>query len=264
MSAAEDWATALRCSDILNRGYYRVEAADEPALLVQRVSRNPILCGGPAEYFSQDMPVWHPQAKDEQDLRPIDVLYGRYDPITREIEIFVNRIASDAGMYGAEPDELREIVRIHEHAHAVVHLGSRADDGYDHFATLGRDKRTEWPDFINRRTSWFSGFPVELHEFLAQALTYAAVQKLSVTWNSEKLTGVFDALELKQPHHYRLSASAKRCAVKADWALVLDAARGTTDVYRGEGFTLSAGLEALVCTVAEQCVAGDAPQAARP
>jgi hypothetical protein len=167
-------------------------------------------------------------------------------------------------MYGAEPDELREIVRIHEHAHALVHLGSRADDVYDHLATFGRDKRTDWPDFIHRRTSWFSAFPVELHEFLAQALTYATVQRLSVTRKPATLTQVFDALELKQPHHYRLSASVKRCAAEADWALVLDAARGTTDVHRGEGFTLSAGLEALVRSVAEQRVAGDAPQAARP
>ncbi len=251
MSSAKDWAIALRCSDILHRGHYRVEAADEPGLLVQRIARNPILCGGPTEHFSQHMPVWHPHNQDEDGLRPIDVLYGRYEPTAREIEIFVNRIVQDASMYGAEPDQLCDIVRIHEHAHAVVHLGSRADDVHDHLGTFGQDKRTEWPEFVTRRTSWFSAFPVELHEFLAQALTYATLQKLSTVGRSEKLTQVFDALELKQPRHYRLSVSAKRCATGADWALILDAARGTADVYRGKGFTLSDGLEALVGNVAE-------------
>jgi len=251
MSSAEDWATAQRCSDVLLRGHHRVESADEPTLLVQRLARNPILCGGPTEYFSQNMPVRLPGSPYDDSLRPIDVLYGRYDPKTREIEIFVNRIDQDANIYGAEPGDLREIVRIHEHAHAVVHLGSRADDVYDHLATSGQSKRTEWPEFIDRRTSWFTEFPNELHEFLVQALTHAVLQKLSVMRRSEKLRQVFDELELKQPPEYRLSSAVKRCAAEADWALIIDAARCTTDVYPDQDFTLRSGLEALVCSVAE-------------
>lgn len=251
MSSAEDWATAALCADILRRGHHRVESIDEPILLVQRLARNPILCGGPAEYFSQDMPVWHPKPPDDDSLRPIDVLYGRYEPKTREIEIFVNSIKRDAHIYDAEPNELREIVRIHEHAHAVVHLGSRADDVYKQLSTSSQSKRTEWAEFINRRTSWFAEFPNEIHEFIAQALTHAALQKLSVKRKSERLRQVFDALELKQPPHYRLPSGVKLSGLKSDWALIFEVARGTFNVYREKDVTLRSGLEALICSVGE-------------
>ena len=215
---------------------------------MQRLARNPILCGGPAEYFSQDKPVKLGSHYDDR-LRSIDILYGHYELKTREIEIFVKRIDQDANIYGAEPGELCEIVRIHEYAHAIVHLGSRVDDVYEHLEISCRNKRTEWTEFVDRRTSWFTEFPNELHEFLAQALTYAALQKLSVTRKSEKLRQVFEALELKQPYEYRLSSEVKQCTAKADWALIIEEARSTTNIYIDQDFTLRAGLEALVCSV---------------
>lgn len=251
MSSAEDWATAIRISDILARAHQRVVPEDEPTLLVQRIARNPLLSGGPIEHFSQDMPVWLPKTPEEDALRPIDVLYGHYDPTTRSIEVFVNRIRQDANAFGAEPEELLEIVRIHEHAHAVVHLGIRADDVHDHLSAFGGGDKTAWSPFVDERTSWFARFPTELHEFLAQALTHAALSHVSAPRRSERLREVFDALEAKQAPHYKLSSSVKQHAAGADWSLVLDAARGAIDVYREKGFTLGAGLEALVCSVAE-------------
>lgn len=249
MSSANDWATAIRCADKLQRGRQQPVPQDEPTLLIQRIASNPILCGGPIEYSSQEMPVWLPKTPEEDELRPIDVLYGRYDPKTRSIDIFVNRIRQDARTFGAEADELLEIVRIHEHAHAVVHLGSRADDVHNHLSSFGESNKTAWSPFLDERTSWFAGFPTDLHEFLAQALTYAALSVLLAPQRAEKLRRVFDALEAKQPPHYQLSTLVKRCAARAHWALVLDAARGAIDVYRGQDFTLSAGLTALVCSV---------------
>jgi hypothetical protein len=97
------------------------------------------------------MPVRHSGSPYDDSLRPIDVLYGHYEPKTREIEIFVKRIDKDANIFDTEPGELREIVRIHEHAHAVVHLGSRADDVYDYLEISGQNKRTEWSEFIDRQ-----------------------------------------------------------------------------------------------------------------
>jgi hypothetical protein len=122
---------------------------DEPTLLIQRIASNPILCGGPIEYFSKDMPVWLPKTPEEDRLRPIDVLYGCYDPKTRSICIFVNRIRQDARTFGAETDELLEIIRIHEYAHAVVHLGSRADDVHKHLSSFGGSNNTAWSPFID-------------------------------------------------------------------------------------------------------------------
>ncbi|HZA55828.1 MAG TPA: hypothetical protein VE616_16380 [Candidatus Udaeobacter sp.] len=259
MTSAEDWARAIRVSDILLRGHPRAVAEDEPTLLVQRIARNPVLCGGPVEHFSQDIPIWVPKTPDEDSLHPIDVLYGTYDPRSRSINIFVNRIRQDAKSFGAEPNELLEIVRIHEYAHAVTHLGSRSDDVQDQLSSFGGGKKTAWSVFIEERTSWFSRFPTELHEFLAQALTYAALSRLSAPRRWERLREVFDALEAKQPPQYKLSSSVKQYAAGADWPLVLGAARGTIDVYRQQDFTLSAGLEALVCSAAEPRVTGDAP-----
>jgi hypothetical protein len=197
------------------------------------------------------MPVWHPATPDEDGLRPIDVLYGQYDPTTRSIEIFVNRINQDAETFGGEPDELLELVRIHEHAHAVVHLGSRADDVHRDLSAFGQSNKTDWSKFISERTSWFTGLSLELHEFLAQALTYASVCRLSSQQRSAKLREVFGALEAKQLAHYRLSSSVKDSAALADWRLVLDAARASIDVYREPDFTLVAGLEALVSSGAK-------------
>jgi hypothetical protein len=220
-------------------------------LLTQRITRNPILCGGPTEYFSKKTPAWHPKTPDENELKPIDVLYGHYDPTNRSIEIFVNRIHQDASTFGAEPNELCEVVRIHEHAHAVAHLGSRFDDVHDHLSVFGQDKRTDWSEFLEQRTSWFNRFPIELHEFLAQGITYAALHRLSVPGRSERLRAVFEALELKQPSHYRLTPIVRKYADKADWTLILDAVRGTIDAYRERDFLLSTGIEALVESTAK-------------
>jgi len=257
MSSANDWATAIQVADKLLRGGARAVPQDEPTLLIQRIASNPILCGGPIEYFSKDIPPWCPKTPEEDKLLPIDDLYGYYDPKTRTIVIFVNRIDQDASIFGAEADELLEIVRIHEHAHAVVHLGSRADDIHKHLFSFDGSNKTAWLPFLDDRTSWFVGFPTDLHEFLAQALTYAAILELSAPQRREKLRRVFDSLEAKQPPHYQLSALVKQCAARADWPLVLYAARGAVDVYREQDFSLSAGLRALVCSVSESGAEGD-------
>ena len=254
MSDPEDWAMALRVADVMARGPQRAAPQDEPTLMIQQIAGNPVLCGGPVEHFSQDMPIWAPKTPEEEVLRPIDVLYGHYDPITRSIDIFINRIRQDAGTFDAEVDELLEIVRLHEHAHAVAHLGTRADDAYNHLSSFAGTGRTAWSPFVDERTRWFAGFPTELHEFLAQGLTYAALSPRSEPhrWalpRSEKLRGVFDALEAKQPLDYKLCALVKQRSATANWPLVLDAARGAIDICRELGFTLKAGLNALVCSV---------------
>jgi hypothetical protein len=257
MRSAHAWATQIRNDDILGRDGPRAAPDDEPALAVQRIARNPILCGGPVEHFSQHMPFWVPEPEDEEQF-PIDVLYGRYDPITRSIEVFVNQIRQDAHLFQATEKDLIEIVRIHEHAHAVIHLGSRVDEVHKHLSEFGGGKKTDWSKFLEQRTSWFTTFPPELSEFLAQALTYATLLRLSASAKSERLQTIFAALELKQPPHYKLSGLVKQGVAAADWSLVLDVARGDVDALREQDFSPSAGLEALICSEAEQRLAADA------
>lgn len=181
-------------------------------------------------------------------MRPIDVLYGRYDPAQRSIEIFVNNIQRDAKSFGAELDELVEIVRIHEYAHVIVHLGVRTDKMQEQLSSFGSEKKTDWTPFLANRGSRFNSLPTECHELIAQAITYASLGTLFAAARSERLRAIFDALEAKQGAHYKLPPPVKEAAVNADWPLVLDTARGVyDDFYRREDFSLVAGITALIC-----------------
>jgi len=152
MSEAQNWAQAQMGAAIL-RGAPRRQppTEDEAPLLVQIVTGNVFLCGSPVEHFSQKMPVLKPDSAEDERLRPIDILYGRYTPVDRTIEILVNRIEKDAPEFGCEPGELIKLIRIHEYAHAVVHLGIRVEET----AKLLRN----WADlFLEERTRWYLNY----------------------------------------------------------------------------------------------------------
>src|SRR5947207_12611641 len=121
MTSSEEWAQEVwirRKTNLVFRDPARCRNFD-PGQLVCPLTGNTILCGGPAEYFSKKMPCWTP-SPGEGDLLPIDILYGCYDPVSRSIHVFVDRIRQDAPMLDASPYELERIVRIHEYAHAIV------------------------------------------------------------------------------------------------------------------------------------------------
>jgi len=121
MDSSKAWATAIFATDILQHGHRRTTTGDDPLVLVQRTTGNVLVCGGPVEHFSQEMPIWTPSSPEEEGLRPIDILYGGYDHAHRSIEVFVKSIQRDAHVFGAEPDDLLEIVRIHEYGPADLH-----------------------------------------------------------------------------------------------------------------------------------------------
>jgi hypothetical protein len=248
----ETWATAIRFADRVKRGCPTLSAECSPPMLVQRVTQNVVLSGGPCESFSQRMPVWiPPTTAPRQDHLPIDVLYGTYSPGERKITEYIKRIQSDARMFGAEPNELLEIVRVHEYAHAIVHLGIRTDDELKALEKEAADDATAWADFLGQRTAWFVAQSRELHEFLAQAITFSALATMAGTPRGDKLLKVYDALESRQPDEYQLSAREKAAAPSAMWPLLLDVARGDTSVYWDDSFTIREALEALVCATRE-------------
>lgn len=243
MDSHREWAIAVRLADAL------MHSADpwdtqEPRLAVQGVTRSVVLCAAPAETFSQEMPTLAPQSPNDEELLPIDVLYGNYDPQGRLIKIYANRIERDARLYGGSFEDLLRIVRLHEYAHAVLHLGVPVHDTISTLNTFGPSGTTDWNEFIARRTKMFVALDSASHEFLAQAITYGCLCNLP-EHQSSRLKGVFEKLEAKQPQHYAVPTDIKATAATVDWSLVLRAARQEIDAFRGGNFVLRDGLLAL-------------------
>ena len=240
MDSAKTWAGMFR---VMGSGLNAAGALnEEPQLLIQRVARNVFLYRGPNEYFSKEMPYL---PSKNVDVYPIDILYGKYNPKTCSIDIFFKSIYRDARLFNATEDELIKIVRIHEYAHAIIHVGIIASNIKKRLSTFGHKKKTEWSSFLGKRTFWFNKTSEELHEFLAQALTYSCLFSLSE--GSEKFLKVYNSLESKQPDHYMLSDKVKERACKANWPLVLAVARREIKPPRKLKVTLREVLEEILC-----------------
>ena len=136
-------------------------------------------------------------------------------------------------------------MRLHEYAHAVVHFGVRLSQVPDTLNALAQDGYTDWKTFIDRRRQTYEQLDSASHEFLAQAITFASILGLGDSYRSERLRATFEALEARQPAHYVVPTDNKACAQEVPWFLVLEAARGDIDVFRGSGFSMYAGLLAL-------------------
>ncbi len=253
MSAPEDWATATRAADIMHRMHrsQSTNSGDDARVMVERVTHNTLLCSGPVELFSNEMPVYH-GSSTEDELAPIDLLYGRYVPEDLRIEIFVNRIRADAPRFHSEFLDLLSVVRIHEYAHAVVHAGIGAANVTEQLGKLGAQGTTDWEAFRADRNRAFSALDDESGELLAQAITWACVTQEPASPLSERLVETFLALEKRQSHRYQLPSKVKQRARLADWDVVLRTAQGdVAQVRRGPSFQLAAGLAELIRQTAE-------------
>jgi hypothetical protein len=249
MKDAEAWAKAVNVIDALRGRHSRVP--EEPRLAIERISTSAILCGSLLERFSIQMPTLVGLSPAEEKLRPIDILYGSYDPNTRTITIYFKNIQRDAAMFEVEFSDLLAIVRRHEYAHAFIHLGVHSTDAEHLLENVGRDGYTNWQDFLDRRLKIFQAIDSNSHEFLAQALTFASTLVLEAG-PSQRLTTTFAALEDRQPPAYRLPANIKASAHLIDWSLILAAVGGEIDAWRGPSFSMHEGLAALVLECARQ------------
>lgn len=244
MGDSEAWARAIRATNVLIQGHAKAVAACEPRLAVQAVTRNVVLCDAPLECFSDKTPVFVPDGPDEERWRPIDVLYGSYNSVSRHIEIYIDNIRRDASLFGEFVDVL-QIVRLHEYAHAIVHLGARLDPAVDILDDIGPSGYTNWNTFLDERGRVFEDTDVASHEYLAQAVTLTALAGLPQGHQSERLRATFDRLEARQPPQYVLPHDIKASIHLVDWSIVIAAARRDLDVFRGSDFSLLTGLRAL-------------------
>src|SRR5579872_1046660 len=109
MGDSEDWANTIFVANVLLDEGRRSLLADDPSIMVARITGNIMPSTGPTELFSRKMPIYGGSSADNDTL-PIDVLYGRYLPERQTIEIYVNRIRSDAPQLNCEFDDLLAIV----------------------------------------------------------------------------------------------------------------------------------------------------------
>lgn len=247
MKRTKAWAKAVIVADRIQDGFRKNPPFADPRLLVQETTENVILYGAPTESFSEKMPVYFPPEPTERELYPIDVLYGQYDPKSSKITIFEKRITQDAiQVFNCEPADLIAVVRIHEYAHALVHLGINAREIEKQLSDRNSEGETDWEKFRLERDSAFTSLDSDIHELLAQSITWSTLVALKNSSESERLRNTFTALEAKQPVPYKLPPSVKKKARNTNWVTVLQTARGLIDPHKESGFAAIEGMIELM------------------
>ena len=162
----------------------------------------------PSETFSEaDPPI---RLTDVTDGIAIDGLLGLYNPSTREITIFRKGVGHVAEILKVSPEDLTQVVRLHEWAHALLHLGLEKADRM----SILRDE-SQWEERLARLNSWFSALDDNLHESLAQLLTREGLRwlrdKATIPDSQAKIDQiqvVFEQLMRRAPSAYQIDKYA--------------------------------------------------------
>ena len=170
----------------------------EPLLRIQKIFG---LFGPqpPKEIFTTQLP---PIKIDiENDPIPIDGVLGLYVPSTREIWIYVEMIREVAQHLRISPDDLQFKVRLHEYAHAMVHLGIEPwEQFFDQPPSFSADEYGDWEGFLKSRLDLFCNkIDDTFHELLAQSFAWCLLD------GDEPRRHTFVKLMGRQPEHYHLS-----------------------------------------------------------
>lgn len=154
----------------------------------------------------QQMPVEEISKEDVANGKiklDFEDLLGVYRPVTREILIYRRAINHLSKPLDVDARDIEQIVRIHEHCHALIHLG----------VFLGGDREdldmmpvTDWGPFLAKRYSFFAAVDIETQEFLAQILTWSVI-KSHILQNSLTLEQIFIILMQKQTPIYQIDPS---------------------------------------------------------
>lgn len=140
------------------------------------------------------------------DLLTIDEYLGTYNPTSQWISIFDENIHKAAEMLCCREDDLRDVVRFHEHAHAAIHLGVTEEEKTQSLLN-GRYRASR----LRQLTAVFTKIDPFLHEHLAQLVTYHALKTLSnntgdnqVCRDADRMLDVFHRLMRRQPPAYQV------------------------------------------------------------
>ncbi len=183
-----------------------IPLVQHPAVLVQAAFQEIFRPTSPTEIYSEDQPTFMPRSAEEEDWIPIDVLLGCYRPQNRTIFIFHRNIEHCAThRLHCDVSDLEIVVRLHEYAHALVHLGVFWPEECDVIRDYLRDQETDWKAFLRNRSKAFRSLQSDAHEFLAQILSWVTIGVFEPISRRNILQELFVTLMRRQPPEYRLS-----------------------------------------------------------
>jgi len=158
--------------------------------------------GSPDEIHSDDEPATKPDKMG--DIIPIDKYLGLYEPDKRQITIYNKSIETASKIISRNSKHLRYVVRLHEWSHAFIHISFSKSDNQQ----ILIDK-SNWEKLLENATQIYASIDDELHEHLAQLLTYHALNKLLRDAEHDKskeaiehIIEVFQELNRRQPPQY--------------------------------------------------------------
>ncbi len=193
MSTEASWAAAVILADYMDREASGIPDLEDPLQALQTITDNTFAASAPRERYSTELVAL---PKSSEDFLPIDGLYGQYSPLTREVIIYTAAIDRDKHLYGASFEELLHIVRLHEYAHALLHLGIRGRHLREHLGRNVDKSDGGWSDFFQSRAQRYQILDEGSHEFIAQALALACVRQIQAPAGN-RLVDVFSRLEAR-------------------------------------------------------------------
>ena len=153
-----------------------------------------------------DDPPPPPLLSNDDELLTIDIFLGTYNSANRSIKLFSENIQKAARLLDCEEEDLEYVVRFHEHAHALIHLGVTEADRWEGLKN-GRIAASR----LKRLTTIYNQIDPFLHEHLAQLVTYQVLKKLSedsedhiVYKAAGRMLDIFNNLMRRQPRAYRV------------------------------------------------------------
>lgn len=228
LTTLKEWAEAMVAAHVLAGGPLRrgrsrpLLCLQHPAVLIQAALQETFRPTSPVEVYSDHRPDFAPQTAEQEEWIPIDILLGCYEPSSREIKIFIRNIIHFADtVFKRNPSDVEFIVRLHEYAHAILHLGVFWEEEDELIRQYPPDKETDWQAFLEGRTAAFYNVPEEVNEWVAQLLVWITLDAVGPEERREELQEVFLTIMEKQPPHYKLCDEVLKRAAQGDCTVLL-------------------------------------------
>jgi len=220
-----DWATAVKVTQrMITPKMVEIPTIPHPSAIAEVGAGAMRLQAPPTEVFSNEKPIFTPEDPDDDDLLPIDILFGQYDRRRLRITIYIDNIELYAKpRLNCEADDLLYLVRLHEYAHSLVHQGVPRWVEGNELRRLNNSGETDWSSHRRRRACLASRLGEDTHEFLAQAISWSGLKGLPRRQESKQIKSAFLDLMRHQHQRYRLSRRELGKSNAQSIALVLGA-----------------------------------------